>query len=80
MLSSEQPYFALARRYGNIYVPGWTQHIAAHSADLDLNPPESYLFIQDLLIFLCATSWTWWYAEAIHATIKDRRSPVPLSV
>ena len=41
-------------------------HIAVHPADLALEPSESYLYIQDKLIFSCAVSW------AIGLSIADQ--------
>jgi hypothetical protein len=72
MLSPKQQDFVLARQ--------WKYHIAVHPADLALNPPESYLFIQDVLILFCAIVWAISYVDLIRLTLKDRRSPMPLLV
>ena len=65
-----------------LFVPAraWTFHIAPHPADLALSPPESYLFIQDALILLCALSYTLGYIELIKCTFRGGKCAVGVHV
>ncbi|KID79308.1 uncharacterized protein G6M90_00g021010 [Metarhizium brunneum] len=47
-------------------------HIIVHAADLQLNPPQSYLFVQDFLIILCALLYCFCYVFYTLRTKRDR--------
>ncbi len=56
-----------------------TSHLVVHPADKALNPPESYLFVQDALIIATGTFWTiayFWYTLQCR---RDRRSGMPMA-
>jgi hypothetical protein len=48
-------------------------HLIVQPSDLNLNPPQSYLFIQDFLIIACGTLYLLCYLFYITRTIRDRR-------
>ena len=47
-------------------------HLIVHEADLKFNPPESYLFVQDFLIILCAILYCLCYIFYTLRTKRDR--------
>lgn len=47
-------------------------HLVAQPADLRLNPPESYLYVQYGFIFACGVIYALCYAFYIMRTIKDK--------
>jgi heme/copper-type cytochrome/quinol oxidase subunit 4 len=53
-------------------------HLIVQPSDLSLNPPESYLFIQDFLIIACGTLYLLCYLFYITRTIRDRRLAGPV--
>lgn len=63
-MSSSAP-FALARRC--------TTHLVVQPSDLALNPPESYLFIQDFLIISCGLLYALCYLFYMFRTYKDKK-------
>ena len=48
------------------------QHLIAHPSDLHLDPPQSYLFVQDFLIVLCAIVYCFAYVFYMIRTKRDR--------
>jgi len=54
-------------------------HLAVHPADKILNPPESYLLVQDALIIATGTFWTIAYLWYILRCIRDKRSGMPMA-
>lgn len=58
--------FALANRVG---------HLIVQPADLELNPPESYLFVQDGLIISCGVIYALCYLFIIFRAFSDRALP-----
>lgn len=58
--------FALANR---------VRHLIVQPADLSLNPPESYLFIQDGLIISCGVIYALCYIFCMTRTYNDRTLP-----
>lgn len=57
--------FELASTYAN-------KHLIVQPADLRLNPPESYLFIQDFLIISCGVIYAMCYGSYMKQTYKDK--------
>lgn len=62
--------FALARSY--------TTHLVVQPSDLRLNPPESYLFVQDGLIIACGLLYSLCYIFYIIRTYSDKRLAGPI--
>jgi hypothetical protein len=62
--------FALARSY--------TTHLVVQPADLRLNPPESYLFVQDSLIVACGLLYSLCYIFYTIRTYSDKRLAGPI--
>lgn len=48
-------------------------HTAVHPADLKLDPPQSYLFIEDALIIFCALMGTICYIFCALQTYRDKK-------
>lgn len=57
--------FELARRYSHA-------HLIVQPSDAELNPPESYLFIQDGLIISCGVLYALCYVFYMARTYKDK--------
>ena len=57
--------FELAEKYRH-------SHLVAQPSDLALNPPESYLFIQDGLIIACGAVYSLCYVFYISRTYRDK--------
>lgn len=57
--------FELAQKYRN-------SHLVAQPKDLALNPPDSYLFIQDGLIIACGAVYSLCYVFYIARTYRDK--------
>lgn len=47
-------------------------HLVVQPSDLALNPPESYLFIQDGLIIACGAVYSLCYVFYIAKTYRDK--------
>ena len=47
-------------------------HLIVQPSDAALNPPESYLFIQDGLIISCGVLYALCYFNYMVATVRDR--------
>ena len=62
--------FSLARSY--------TTHLVVQPSDLRLNPPESYLFVQDGLIIACGLLYSLCYIFYTIRTYSDRRCAGPV--
>ena len=62
--------FALAR--------SCTTHLVVQPSDLRLNPPESYLFVQDGLIIACGLLYSLCYIFYAIRTYSDRRCAGPI--
>lgn len=54
-----------------------TTHLAVHPADRQLDPPESYFFVQDGLIVACGTFWVLAYFFYGIRCISDRACGMP---
>jgi hypothetical protein len=48
------------------------RHLIVQPSDLALNPPESYLYIQDGLIIACGVLYALCYVFYMIATVRDR--------
>ena len=72
-MASSPPYapFLLAQK-----AKGY--HVAVHPADSRLDPPESYLLVQTLLILFTAILWTMAYFFYSIRTFRDHKSAMPL--
>lgn len=57
--------FALADRWAG-------RHLIVQPSDAALNPPESYLYIQDGLIISCGVLYALCYYFYMIATVRDR--------
>ena len=57
--------FQLAAKYNNT-------HLVVQPADLRLNPPESYLFVQDGLIISCGVLYALCYLFYMTRTYRDK--------
>jgi hypothetical protein len=55
-----------------------SSHLIVQPADLRLNPPQSYLFVQDFLIIACGFLYLLCYLFYITRTIRDRRLSGPV--
>lgn len=55
-----------------------TTHLIPQPADLLLNPPQSYLFVQDFLIFTCGFLYLLCYLFYALRTIRDRHLAGPV--
>ena len=66
----DTPPFALARSY--------TTHLVVQPSDLRLNPPESYLFVQDGLIIACGLLYSLCYIFYTIRTYSDKRLAGPV--
>jgi hypothetical protein len=64
------PTFDVARAF--------TTHLVVQSRDLDLNPPESYLFIQDGLIISCGVLYALCYFFYLLRSVRDKAIAGPL--
>lgn len=64
------PPFGLARSY--------TTHLVVQPSDLRLNPPESYLFVQDSLIIACGLLYSLCYVFYTIRTYSDRTFAGPV--
>ncbi|KAI7222577.1 hypothetical protein KC333_g1046 [Hortaea werneckii] len=53
-------------------------HLIVQPADLALNPPQSYLFVQDFLIISCGVIYALCYVFYIARTYKDRTMSGPV--
>ena len=53
-------------------------HLAVHPVDAKLNPPATYLYVQDGLIVLCGTFWILAYVFYIIRCHRDNRAGLPL--
>lgn len=62
--------FALARSY--------TTHLIIQPSDLRLNPPESYLFVQDGLVIACGLLFSLCYIFYAIRTYSDKRLAGPI--
>jgi hypothetical protein len=51
------------------------QHLIIQPADLRLNPPESYLYVQDGLIISCGFLYVLCYLFCTFRAYKDQRVP-----
>ena len=67
-----KPNFALAN--------GLTSHLSVHPADKELNPPESYLFVQDAFVILSGLFWVIPYFFYTLRCLRDKRSGMPMSM
>jgi hypothetical protein len=47
-------------------------HLIVQASDTALNPPQSYLFIQDFLIVSCGVLYALCYYFYMIATVRDR--------
>jgi hypothetical protein len=63
--------FALANKFVGL-------HLVVQPADLRLNPPESYLYIQDGLIILCGLLYAFCYVFYTINIYNDKRLAGPL--
>ena len=52
-------------------------HIGVHPADSVLDPPESYLLVQTLLVLFTALLWTMAYLFYSIRTFRDHKSAMP---
>jgi hypothetical protein len=50
-----------------------TTHLIVQPSDLALNPPESYLFIQDFLIISCGVLYALCYLFYMFRTYRDKK-------
>lgn len=66
IMTADSAPFALARQVG---------HLIVQPADDALNPPESYLFVQDGLIILCGGLYALCYLFCMTQTISDKKYP-----
>ena len=57
-----------------------TSHLGVHPADKALNPPDSYLFVQDALAIACGACWVIAYLFCTLRCLRDKRSGIPLYV
>lgn len=55
-------------------------HILVYKPDMILDPPQSYLFVQDFLILLCALLYCFCYIFFSIRIIKERFIPAPISL
>jgi hypothetical protein len=55
-----------------------TSHLIPQPSDLLLNPPQSYLFVQDFLILTCALLYLLCYLFYALRTVRDRRLAGPV--
>lgn len=55
-----------------------TSHLIPLPSDLALSPPESYLFVQDFLIFTCALLYLLCYLFYALRTVRDRHLAGPV--
>ena len=53
-------------------------HLIVQPSDLALNPPQSYLFVQDFLIISCGVIYALCYVFYIARTYKDRTMSGPV--
>ncbi|KAL9128067.1 MAG: hypothetical protein Q9217_003178 [Psora testacea] len=73
MLSTDpKPPFALANSI--------TGHLAVLAADAELNPPPSYLYIQDCLVTISGISWILAYIFYALRAYRDKRTSMPTFV
>lgn len=56
------------------------RHLIVKPSDLALNPPQSYLFIQDFLILLCAIFYCFCYIFYTTRTKRDRFLAGPIDL
>ena len=56
----------------------YTTHLVVQPADLRLNPPESYLIVQDALIVSCGVLYALCYLFYMTRTYKDKRCAGPI--
>lgn len=52
------------------------KHLIIQPADLRLNPPESYLYVQDGLIIMCGVLYAFCYAFCMIRIYGDRNYPL----
>jgi hypothetical protein len=55
-----------------------TSHLIVQPSDARLNPPQSYLFVQDFLIIACGALYLLCYLFYITRTIRDRHLSGPV--
>jgi hypothetical protein len=55
-----------------------SHHLIPQPSDLLLNPPQSYLFVQDFLIITCALLYLLCYLFYALRTVRDRRLAGPV--
>ncbi|KAF2808801.1 uncharacterized protein BDZ99DRAFT_463679 [Mytilinidion resinicola] len=56
------------------------RHLIVQPSDLALNPPQSYLFVQDFLILSCAILYCFCYIFYTIRTKRDRFLAVPIDL
>lgn len=58
----------------------YIHHLIVQPADARLNPPESYLFVQDGLIIACGVVYAICYVCIIMRVVKDGVVPGPIKL
>lgn len=59
----------------NFELANQVRHLIVQPADQQLNPPESYLFVQDGLIIICGALYALCYIFCMIRTYSDKTYP-----